>query len=63
MKAEVIAGFRDKLEPTVFYAVGDIYEGTDERIIELADSGHVRPIEDEPKPKARRTTRKRTPKE
>ena len=63
MKAEVINSFHDRLDPSTCYQVGDVYEGSDERIIELADSGHVRPIEEAPKPKAKRTTRKRTPKE
>lgn len=63
MKAEVIISFWDRLDPSMFYAVGDEYEGSEERIIELADSGHVRPIKEAPKPRAKRTTRKRTPKE
>lgn len=63
MKAEVIVGFWDKYDTTTCYAVGDVFEGSEERIIELADTGHVRPIEEAPKPKAKRTTRKRTPKE
>ena len=63
MKAEVINPFHDRLDPSTCYQVGDVYEGTEERIIELADGGYVRAIEDEPKPKPKRTTRKRTPKE
>ena len=63
MKAEVITSFHDRLDPSTCYQVGDVYEGTEERIIELADGGYVRAIEDEPKPKPKRTTRKRTPKE
>lgn len=63
MKAEVISTFRDRLDPTACYQAGDIYEGDEERIIELADGGYVVAIEEEPKPKPKRTTRKRTTKE
>ncbi len=63
MKAEVISSFYDRLDPSTCYRVGDVYEGDEERIIELADGGYVVAIEEEPKPKPKRTTRKRTPKE
>ena len=62
MKAEVISSFYDRLDPSACYRVGDVYEGDEERIIELADGGYVVAIE-EPKPKPKRTTRKRTTKE
>lgn len=64
MKAEVISSFHDRLDPSSCYSVGDVYEGDEERIIELADGGYVVAIEEPaPKPKPKRTTRKPKPKE
>ena len=63
MRAEVTVAFHDKYDGTL-YRIGDTFEGADERVIELADGGFVLPLyEEAPKPKPKRTTRKRTPKE
>ena len=62
MRAEVIVAFHDKYDGTL-YRIGDAFEGTDERVIELADGGFVTVLPEEaPKPKPKRTTRKRTTK-
>lgn len=50
MKAKVIARFRDRFNPEkVIYQVGDIFEGSDERVAELAAGGWVEPIVEKPK--------------
>lgn len=49
MKAKVIARFRDRFNPENIYQVGDTFEGTDERVAELAAGGWVEPIAEKPK--------------
>lgn len=49
MKAKAIARFRDRFNPTCIYEVGDVFEGTDERVAELAAGGLVEPIVEKPK--------------
>ena len=62
MQAKVISAFRDKHHPESVYSIGDVFDGTDERVKELASAGFVVPIEEktEKKPKASRksTTKK-----
>lgn len=44
MKAKAKAKFRDRFNPENIYEVGDIFEGSEERIAELAKGGWVEPI-------------------
>lgn len=53
MKAKVIRPFKDIKAPGFpIYQEGATYEGTDERIKELAEGGFVEPQKEAPKPKA-----------
>ena len=54
MKATVKIAFTDKENMTDVYFPGDVFEGTAERVNELAESGHVEVI----KPTRRRKTTK-----
>lgn len=53
MKAKAKALFRDRFNPENIYKVGDIFEGTAERIAELEAGGWVEAIHEE-KPKRSR---------
>lgn len=49
MKAKVVFRFRDRLNEKDIYEVGDTFEGSDERVAELAANGYVEPIAEKPK--------------
>lgn len=49
MKAKVVFRFRDRLNEKDIYEVGDTFEGSDERVAELAAGGWVEPIVEKPK--------------
>lgn len=59
MLGRVIKPFFDLSNPSDVYAVGDIFEGTDERVTGLVQKGFLEPYEPE---KPKRTSRKRTTK-
>ena len=48
VKARVIVAFTDKNNLMNAYSAGDTFEGTEERVSELADGGDVKQV-DEPK--------------
>jgi hypothetical protein len=50
MNAKVIKPFFDLSNPSDVYAVGDTFEGTDERVADLARRGFVKPLDPEPEP-------------
>lgn len=54
MKAAVIRCFCDRTAAERFVPVGSTYEGTAERIAELAAGGYVEAPEPEPEPEQRR---------
>lgn len=56
MKGKVIKPFFDLSNPEDVYSVGDVFEGTAERVDGLANMGFVEPIKEE---KPKRTTRKK----
>lgn len=58
MDGKVIKPFFDLSNPSDVYAVGDTFEGTDERVNGLIQKGFLEPIAEKPKPK--RTTRKKS---
>lgn len=53
MDGKVIKPFFDLSNPSDVYAVGDTFEGTDERVAELAAKGFVKPLDHEPKKPAK----------
>ena len=57
MKATVIIPFTDKEHMDNVYYQGDTFEGSEERINELVNSGHVKVDETEKKPTRRRTAK------
>jgi hypothetical protein len=54
MKAKVIKPFFDLSNPSDVYAVGDTFEGTDERVAELIGKGFCEPLEPEPDPEPKK---------
>jgi hypothetical protein len=50
MDGKVIKPFFDLSNPSDVYAVGDTFEGTDERVAELIGKGFCEPPELEPEP-------------
>jgi hypothetical protein len=53
MNAKVIKPFFDLSNPSDVYAIGDTFEGTDERVADLARRGFVKPLDPEPKKPAK----------
>lgn len=53
MKAKVIKPFFDLSNPDDVYAVGDTFEGTEERVEGLRVRGFVEPVSDKTKAKAK----------
>jgi hypothetical protein len=51
MNAKVIKPFFDLSNPSDVYAVGDTFEGTDERVNGLIQKGFLEPMAEKPKPK------------
>lgn len=56
MKANVKAAFTDRENMSDVYYPGDVFEGSDERVNELAAGGYVEAVEAKPKPARRRKT-------
>lgn len=56
MKATVKTAFTDRENMSDVYYPGDVFEGTEERVNELAAGGYVEAVEAKPKPARRRKT-------